>query len=420
MHLLTPYDYHADQTKLVQMLKKGHHGVRLDKEAWDRIVTWIDLNTPGHGSWKEVTNPEYPSEYGEKRARLMKQYGGISFDAETAVSLPEDGGVVLVKVTPAAPAKVTRPASIRSQFPAKVDDKLLAEAKDPQTGKLRELTFDLSEEKGTLEAKYAKIVDQRKRPKVTPETLKMTFIRIPGGSYVSGNVDGSEDEIQERRVKVEASFWVASKETTNELYNLFDSEHDSRLESNERLHFGDGTVRGFLLNQPQQPVVRVSQQQALTFCKWLSEKTGKKCTLPTEEQWEWATIFGKYDDKDFVGTDFGKLANLADKSYRFKNANGEMPQWRPADLGSEDGARVSSNVGSYEPNDAGVYDLIGNVAEWTTTAWVPPTGVRAVPQVVAKGGGWRDRPKTATPYSKMPARASMKFVDVGFRVIIED
>ncbi|MHC4503854.1 MAG: HzsA-related protein, partial [Planctomycetota bacterium] len=70
LHLLTPYDYHADQTKLVQMLKKGHHGVRLDKEAWDRIVTWIDLNTPGHGSWKEITNPQFPKDYGARRAAL--------------------------------------------------------------------------------------------------------------------------------------------------------------------------------------------------------------------------------------------------------------------------------------------------------------------------------------------------------------
>ncbi len=86
----------------------------------------------------------------------------------------------------------------------------------------------------------------------------------------------------------------------------------------------------------------------------------------------------------------------------------------------EDGFRVSAAVGTYTPNEAGVYDMIGNVAEWTTTAWTPPTRVSAPPQVVAKGGGFRDRPKTATPFSKMPARPAMKFVDVGFRVIIED
>ena len=234
LHLLTPYDYHADQTKLVQMLKKGHHGVRLDREAWDRIVTWIDLNTPAHGSWKEITNPDFPRDYGAKRAELMARYGGIDFDPETAVVLPEereDGttpiSAVAADVEPIVPGKLSRPASIRGQSPAKVDEKSLAEATDPESGKLRELMFDLSQEQATLEEKYAKIIDKRKRPRVTPETLKMTFVRIPAGSYVTGNVDGSEDEMIERKVTVDKPFWIASQETTNELFNLFDPTHDS-------------------------------------------------------------------------------------------------------------------------------------------------------------------------------------------------
>ncbi|MDP6542785.1 MAG: SUMF1/EgtB/PvdO family nonheme iron enzyme [Phycisphaerae bacterium] len=419
LHLLTPYDYHADQTKLVQMLKKGHHGVRLDKEAWDRIITWIDLNTPAHGTWQEVTKPEYPQSYGKKRAELMKKYGGIDFDPETAFVLPKEGAV-RAKIQGVDPMKVSRSASIRAKFPSKADAKSLAGARDSTSGKLRELTFDLSKEKATLEAKYAAIKDPRKRPRVNPKTLNMTFVRIPAGSYVTGNVSGAEDEMIERKVTVDKPFWIASRETTNELFNLFDPTHDSRLDSNERLHFGDGTVRGFPLNKPLQPVVRISQAQALGFCKWLSAKTGKKCTLPSEAQWEWAAVFGKCDENGFAGKDFSKLANLADKSYLTKYANGEMPLWRPSVLNSEDGARVSTEVGKYAPNAAGVYDMIGNVAEWTTTAWKAPKGATAPPQLVAKGGGWRDRPKTATPFSKMPARGEIKFVDVGFRVIIED
>ena len=418
LHTLTPYDYHADQTKLVQMLKKGHHGVRLDREGWDRIITWIDLNTPAHGSWKEVTNPEFPKTYGARRAELMRRYGGIDFDPETAVVLSQESTAANTAIRALEPATVSRPASIRGTFPAKADEKSLAEAKNPESGKLRELTLDLSQERVTLEERYARIKDPRKRPRVDPKTLKMTFVRIPAGTYVAGNASGAEDEMHERKVTVSKPFWIATRETTNELFNLFDPTHDSRLETNERLHFGDGIVRGFPLNGPLQPVVRISQQQALAFCKWLSEKTGRTCTLPTEEQWEWAAVFGKCDEGGYAGKDFSKLANLADRSYLLKHANGEMPQWRPAALNAEDGARVSADVGTYAPNEAGVCDLIGNVAEWTTTAWKPPTGTSAPPQVVAKGGSWRDRPKTATPFSKMPARPEMKFVDVGFRVMV--
>ncbi|MBT3201459.1 MAG: hypothetical protein HN350_16280, partial [Phycisphaerales bacterium] len=231
LHLLTPYDYHADQTKLVQMLKKGHHGVRLNREAWDRIVTWIDLNTPAHGSWKEITNPDFPKNYSKQRAELMKKYGGIDFDAELATVLPEPGAP-RVKIPPVKPMKIVRPASIRAKFPAKPDAKSLAEAKDP-SGELREFTIDLAEEAPTLEAKYAKTKDPRKRHRVNPKTLNMTFVRIPAGSYVTGNAAGREDEMHEQKTSVDKAFWIAAKETTNELFSLFDPSHDSRLESNE-------------------------------------------------------------------------------------------------------------------------------------------------------------------------------------------
>ena len=78
--LLVPGEYHADTSELVQMLRKGHHGVRLDAEAWDRLVTWIDLNAPCHGTWGEV----YPIPDGahQRRMELRKAYGGPPEDPE--------------------------------------------------------------------------------------------------------------------------------------------------------------------------------------------------------------------------------------------------------------------------------------------------------------------------------------------------
>jgi formylglycine-generating enzyme required for sulfatase activity len=224
----------------------------------------------------------------------------------------------------------------------------------------------------------------------------------------------------ERRVAVDEAFWIADRETTNELYNLFDPTHDSRLESAERLHFGDGIARGFPLNDPLQPVVRISQREALAFCEWLSQQIGRRCTLPTEPQWEWAAVVGTCDARGYADTDFSKLANLADRSCRDQHAHGEMPLWRPAALHADDGAKVSARVAAYAPSEAGLYDVIGNVAEWTRSAWVPPPGIEALPQEVAKGGSWQDRPRDATPFSKRPVRPEIKFVDVGFRVVIEE
>jgi hypothetical protein len=53
-HPLTPLEFHADRSELTQILRKNHHGVKLDKEAWDRFITWIDLNVPFYGTWSEA------------------------------------------------------------------------------------------------------------------------------------------------------------------------------------------------------------------------------------------------------------------------------------------------------------------------------------------------------------------------------
>lgn len=75
-----PGEYHADTSPLIQMLRKGHHGVQLDAESWDRLVTWIDLNAPCHGTWGEV----YPIPDGahERRMALRRQFGGPKEDPE--------------------------------------------------------------------------------------------------------------------------------------------------------------------------------------------------------------------------------------------------------------------------------------------------------------------------------------------------
>ena len=57
-HLLTPLEFHTDTSELFQMIQKGHHNVKLDAEAWSCLITWMDLNAPRHGTWKEAgANP---------------------------------------------------------------------------------------------------------------------------------------------------------------------------------------------------------------------------------------------------------------------------------------------------------------------------------------------------------------------------
>ncbi|MCP4594713.1 MAG: hypothetical protein GY842_28605, partial [bacterium] len=86
-HLLSPRDFHADTSKLIQILRDGHYGVRLDAEAWDRLITWIDLNAPAHGTWKEVVG-HIPAKAAlvapgaARRRELHRRYAGIDEDPE--------------------------------------------------------------------------------------------------------------------------------------------------------------------------------------------------------------------------------------------------------------------------------------------------------------------------------------------------
>ena len=79
-HLLEPLEFHADTTQLVQTLAKGHYNVQLDAEAWDRLITWIDLNCPFHGTWGEELAS--PGTQRERRRELLKLYAGVDDDPE--------------------------------------------------------------------------------------------------------------------------------------------------------------------------------------------------------------------------------------------------------------------------------------------------------------------------------------------------
>ena len=87
-HMFPPAEYHADTSPLIQMLAKGHHGVNLPREAFQRLYTWIDLNVPYYGTWHEFR--EIPRGQRERRQELRKLYAGIDDDYEDIPELPPE------------------------------------------------------------------------------------------------------------------------------------------------------------------------------------------------------------------------------------------------------------------------------------------------------------------------------------------
>jgi hypothetical protein len=76
IHMLPPREFVADSSQLVQMLKKGHQGVKLSGEEWDRLITWIDLNVPYAGDWSEAYPPA-PENLVRRREQIRSQDAAV-------------------------------------------------------------------------------------------------------------------------------------------------------------------------------------------------------------------------------------------------------------------------------------------------------------------------------------------------------
>jgi formylglycine-generating enzyme required for sulfatase activity len=245
--------------------------------------------------------------------------------------------------------------------------------------------------------------------------VTLDLVRIPKGDFVMGDSSGDPGP---KRVTIDKPFWMGRVELSNEQYARFDPKHDSRIERGDFLQF-EVIERGYPANSPKQPVVRVSWNAAVAFCRWLSEKTGEKCGLPTEAQWEYACRAGTATPLWFgdLTSDFAKSANLADHTLRVMPTfgwglpSGGVPPWRPAIDSINDGFRVSAPVGSFAPNAWGLCDMAGNVWEWTT-------GDFNSDRKAVRGGSWSDRPAQATSASRLGYRPWQPAYHVGFRVMI--
>ncbi|MCX7008104.1 MAG: SUMF1/EgtB/PvdO family nonheme iron enzyme [Kiritimatiellaeota bacterium] len=349
-HLPMTFEYHASTSELIQMLEKGHHGVQLDAEAWNRLTTWIDLNVPDHGTW------------GEHRAieNLKASIANVwPFDAAAAKRMQESAGLPKTK------------------------------------------SVELS------------------------ATQKLDLVLIPAGEFVMGDAADARDAQPTCRVKIDKPFYLARTEVCNALYREFELAHDSGVLSQFNK---DHSKPGEPENLDRQPALRVSWLKAMAFCDWLSKKTGKQFTLPTEAQWEWACRAGTATPLNYgaPSADFGKLANLADQRLAGILV-GNSPKWLPRVDSVNDGAICTAPCGNYAPNAWGLCDMHGNASEWTRTSYKPypykddgrdrgdAEGFK-----VARGGSFYDRPQRATSAYRFAYPAWQPVFDIGFRVACED
>lgn len=398
--LLVPGEYHADTSELVQILKHGHHGVRLDDESWDRIVTWIDLNAPCHGTWSDVF--PIPESGRKRREELQQLFGGPKDDPEHNYG----------------EAKLKTRALSRVSIPKKklIDVNEITTQNKQLSTKLN----DLDHHKKTIEL---------------DDGLTLELIKVPAGRFVMGDLYEDLEEYPPRMTSIDHAFWIGRFEITNQQYQLFDPYHNSRYYAKRHAKSDD---QGMPLNHPNQPAVRVSWEQAMAYCDWLSQKTGMTFTLPTEEQWEFAcragsgkTLFyGSVDD------DFSLYANLAGEEFsKGQQKNGLQITGGVEHLALEgavlsetrfhDGFVVTSPIGSFQPNAFGIFDMHGNVSEWTLSnsrlcGDSDHDDCTITEEKIVRGGSFFDRPERSRSASWMSYPKWRRIFHVGFRVVVNE
>jgi formylglycine-generating enzyme required for sulfatase activity len=174
------------------------------------------------------------------------------------------------------------------------------------------------------------------------------------------------------------------------------------------------------------PVINVSWNDARAYAQWLSTRTGKTYRLPSEAEFEYALRGGATTRYWWgEGTPTSKVENLTGSGDRSPAGR----RWSNAFSGYRDGFWGPAPVMSFSPNRFGLYDIGGNVSEWTEdcwhdnyvraprdgSAWVNPGCVRRV----LRGGSWGSSPDMVRSAYRQGAEATARSARVGFRVARE-
>ena len=298
-------------------------------------------------------------------------------------------------------------------------------------------------------------------------TLGMKFVLIPAGTFVMGRTESTEslrqafpafeasrieqltDELPAHPVEITKSFYLGQHEVTVGQFRKFLEASGYVPESIRDQTGGYGynkdydpasTVKqdafegrhpkyswqnpGFAQTE-NDPVTNVTLNDAVYLATWLSQKEGKTYRLPTEAEWEYSclagtqTRFGVGDDPEVLSA----YANLYDQSTA-KN----WVQWKNFAQKSDDSFAFTSPVGSFKPNNFGLYDMNGNVWEWVSDSYsaqypsgkaTDPTGPEASELRIRRGGSWH----TWALYSRCQFRnwntAETRYPLVGMRLLLE-
>lgn len=230
-----------------------------------------------------------------------------------------------------------------------------------------------------------------------------TLIAISAGGFQMGDITGRglENERPVVSYKIDSSFGIGEKEVSVKDFASFVDATNYVTEAEKSqgcAYYGDAEpVYDMQMNwrnpgydqSEDYPVVCVTQKDAQAYVDWLSQSSGKSYRLPTEGEWEYAARAGTETDY-WWGNSIGS-----------NNAN---CGW----CGTEWSNKSASPIASFKRNSYGLYDVIGNVWEWSDT------GSDVVS--VVRGGAWNFAPSLARVSTRLEIASDFRSNYIGFRV----
>jgi formylglycine-generating enzyme required for sulfatase activity len=270
------------------------------------------------------------------------------------------------------------------------------------------------------------------------------MVVIPAGQFVMGAAPGEEERANladEFRNRSQPQRGVNVKQFSAGKFEVTQGEYRVFVEATDRASDGCFVRRGAefemdaakswrepgFAQDDAHPVTCVSWEDASAYVMWLSRQTGRPYRLLTEAEWEYAARGGttttRYwgDDADLT-CDYANGADLSTAA-RVPGAD----SWQVANC--DDRRAYTAPVGSYRPNAFGLYDMLGNVEEWTQDCWngnyrgAPTDGsavisgdcsLRAV-----RGGAWDDVPVGVPAAYRVGSPTTIRVYRRGFRVAAE-
>ncbi len=203
---------------------------------------------------------------------------------------------------------------------------------------------------------------QKESVSIPGTAVSFQLALLPGGFYRMGSPASEanrEDDETQHSVQLD-SFWMGVCEVTWDEFYCFQFRHFDSDSSQTGAGFqadaiarpsppyfdftyGRGRAGGF-------PAATMTQQSALRYCQWLSDKTGDFYRLPSEAEWEYACRAGS--KTAYSWGDNAKQAS--DFAWYYDNSAGSYQK-----------------VGTKKANPWGLHDMHGNVAEWTLDFYTP-------------------------------------------------